>query len=213
MVISLVGLPGSGKSTVGRQLARRLGLPFIDSDAEIEKRLGCSIREYFEREGEASFRDVEEATIAELTQLPFQAGQPPQLLVRPVVLSTGGGTVLRPTNRQRLRDSGTVVYLRSNPDELFKRLRNDRNRPLLQVGDPLQRLRDLFAVRDPLYRQTAHFVVETGRPSVAMLVNMIVMQLELSGSLPAAAPAEPATSAAPVAPVAPPAQKPQEPPA
>ena len=209
-MISLVGLPGSGKSTVGRQLARRLGLPFIDSDAEIEKRLVCSIREYFEREGEASFRDVEEATIAELTQLPFQPGQPPQLLVRPVVLSTGGGTVLRPTNRQRLRDSGTVVYLRSNPDELFKRLRNDRNRPLLQVGDPLQRLRDLFAVRDPLYRQTAHFVVETGRPSVAMLVNMIVMQLELSGSLPAAAPAEPA---APVAPVAPPAQKPQEPPA
>ena len=203
-MISLVGLPGSGKSTVGRQLARRLGLPFIDSDAEIEKRLGCCIREYFEREGEASFRDVEEATIAELTQLPFQAGQPPQLLVRPVVLSTGGGTVLRPTNRQRLRDSGTVVYLRSNPDELFKRLRNDRNRPLLQVGDPLQRLRDLFAVRDPLYRQTAHFVVETGRPSVAMLVNMIVMQLELSGSLPAAAPAEP---------VSPATQKPQEPPA
>ena len=204
-MITLVGLPGSGKSTVGRQLARRLGLPFIDSDAEIEKRLGCSIREYFEREGEAKFRDVEEATIAELAQSPLQSAQPAQPILRTAVLSTGGGTVLRPTNRQRLRDSGTVVYLRSNPDELFKRLRNDRNRPLLQVGDPLQRMRDLFAERDPLYRETAHFAVETGRPSAAMLVNMIVMQLELSGRLPVA---EPLGSSTPPTLPTPPAQKP-----
>jgi shikimate kinase len=92
--------------------------------------------------------------------------------------------VLRQANRDRLRASGYVIYLRSNPEEVFKRLRHDRNRPLLQVGDPLQRLKDLFAVRDPLYRETAHFVIETGRPSVATLVNMIVMQLELAGVLP-----------------------------
>jgi shikimate kinase len=172
-LISFIGLPGSGKSTVGRQLARRLDLPFVDSDTAIEQRIGCSIREYFEREGEESFRDAEEAAIADITRD-----------MRQGVLSTGGGTVLRKTNRDRLCASGYVVYLRSSPEELFKRLRNDRNRPLLQVGDPLQRLRDLFAVRDPLYRETAHFVVETGRPSVAALVNTIVMQLELAGALP-----------------------------
>jgi shikimate kinase len=171
-LISLVGLPGSGKSTVGRQLARRLDLPFIDSDTEIERRIGCSIREYFEREGEDNFRDAEAATIAEITRS------------HPGVLSTGGGTVLRQVNRDKLRASGQVIYLRANPEDVFRRLRHDRNRPLLQVGDPLQRLRDLFAVRDPLYRETAHFVVDTGRPSVATLVNMIVMQLELAGALP-----------------------------
>jgi shikimate kinase len=171
VLISLIGLPGSGKSTVGRQLARRLDLPFIDSDPEIERRIGCSIREYFEREGEDSFRDAEEATIAEITR--SHAG----------VLSTGGGAVLRQTNRDKLRASGQVIYLRANSEDVFRRLRHDRNRPLLQVGDPLQRLRDLFALRDPLYRETAHFVVDTGRPSVATLVNMIVMQLELAGTL------------------------------
>jgi shikimate kinase len=171
-LIALIGLPGSGKSTVGRQLARRLQLPFLDSDHAIEKRLGCSIRDYFEREGEASFRDVEEAVIDELTSLGNG------------VLSTGGGSVLRPANRQHLRERGHVVYLRSSPDELFRRLRHDVNRPLLQVADPLGRLRELYTVRDPLYRETAHFVIETGRPSVSTLVNMIVMQLELAGVVP-----------------------------
>ncbi len=171
-MIALVGLPGSGKSTVGRQLARRLDLPFIDSDLEIERRIGCSIREYFEREGEESFRAAEEATIAQITH------------AHTGVLSTGGGTALRSSNRDKLRASGQVIYLRANPEDVFRRLRHDRNRPLLQVSDPLQRLRDLFAVRDPLYREAAHFVVDTGRPSVASLVNMIVMQLELAGVLP-----------------------------
>ena len=92
--------------------------------------------------------------------------------------------MLRPKNRENLRGSGQVVYLKSSPEELFRRLRHDMNRPLLQVADPMARLRDLFAVRDPLYRETAHFILETGRPSVATLVNMIVMQLELSGSQP-----------------------------
>jgi len=100
------------------------------------------------------------------------------------VLSTGGGSVLRPANRQRLHDRGHVVYLRSSPEELFRRLRHDASRPLLQVADPLGRLRDLYAQRDPMYRETAHFVIETGRPSVSTLVNMITMQLELSGIAP-----------------------------
>jgi shikimate kinase len=168
-LISLIGLPGSGKSTVGRQLARRLHLPFVDSDRAIEARLGCSIREFFEREGEDHFRDIEESVLDELTQGPRG------------VLSTGGGSVLRLANRQHLRQRGQVVYLKSSPDELFRRLRHDVNRPLLQVADPLGRLRDLYAVRDPLYRETAHFVIETGRPSVATLVNMILMQLDLAG--------------------------------
>jgi shikimate kinase len=171
-VIGLIGLPGSGKSTVGRQLARRLQLPFFDSDHVIEQQLGCSIREYFEREGEDRFRDVEESVIGELTLNPQ------------CVLSTGGGVVLRPANRQQLHERGRVVYLNSSPDELFRRLRHDMNRPLLQVADPLSRLRNLHAVRDPLYRQTAHFIIETGRPSVATLVNMIIMQLELADVLP-----------------------------
>ena len=178
-MISLIGLPGSGKSTVGRQLARRLSLPFIDSDAEIEKRLGCSIREYFEREGEAGFRDVEQAVINDLCVAHNAATT--TATATEAVLSTGGGTVLREVNRTTLRASGHVVYLRSSADDVFKRLRHDRNRPLLQVGDPLLRLRELYVERDPLYRETAHYVVETGRPSVAALVNKIVMQLELAG--------------------------------
>lgn len=173
MQISLIGLPGSGKSTVGRQLARRLQLPFLDSDHVIEQRIGCPIREFFEREGEVRFRDIEEQVLDELTQ-------------QGAVLSTGGGAVLRPANRVHLRSRGQVVYLKSSPEELYRRLRHDTQRPLLQVSDPLQRLRDLYAVRDPLYRETAHFVIETGRPSVATLVNMIVMQLELAGVVPGA---------------------------
>lgn len=171
-MISLIGLPGSGKSTVGRQLARRLQLPFFDSDHLIELRIGGSIRAYFEREGEEPFRDVEAAVIDELT------------CQVPCVLSTGGGAVLRPTNRQNLHARGQVIYLNSSPEELFRRLRHDKSRPLLQVADPLGRLRDLYKTRDPLYRETAHFTIDTGRPSVATLVNMIVMQLELAGVLP-----------------------------
>lgn len=170
---------------MGRQLARRLGIAFIDSDHEIEQRIGCSIREFFEREGEDSFRTIEQQVIADLSKPNVLAPSAPEAQTRlQRVLSTGGGTVLSQVNRDNLRASGHVVYLRSNPDDIFKRLRHDRNRPLLQVGDPLQRLRDLFEVRDPLYREAAHFIVDTGRPSVATLVNMIVMQLELSGVMP-----------------------------
>lgn len=176
MKLVLVGLPGSGKTTVGRQLARRLNLPFVDSDHVIEQRIGCTIKQFFELEGEQRFRDVEASVLDELTR-----GES-------CVLSTGGGAVLRPANRVCLRERAHVIYLRSTPEDVYRRVKHDRSRPLLQVDDPLQRLQDLFAVRDPLYRETAHYTVETGRPSVSTLVNMIVMQLELAGVLPPAMP-------------------------
>jgi shikimate kinase len=167
--LALVAMPGGGKSTVGRHLARSLQSRFVDSDTEIERRIGCPIRVFFEREGEASFRDIEQEVVAELIER------------RPGVIATGGGTVLREANRQALHSRTTVVYLRSTPEELFRRLRHDMHRPLLQVADPMRKLRDLYAERDPLYRKTAHFVIETGRPSVHTLVNMVLMQLELAG--------------------------------
>lgn len=176
LTIVLVGLPGSGKSTVGRQLARRLAIPFVDSDQVIEQRLGCSIREFFEREGEARFRDIEQDTLDDLTRGPT------------VVLSTGGGSCMREATRAFLHERGQVIYLRSTPEDIYRRIKHDRGRPLLLVADPLQRLRDLHEARDPQYRECAHYVVETGRPSVATLVNMIVMQLELAGKLPGPAP-------------------------
>lgn len=184
MAIALVGLPGAGKSVVGRRLAQRLQLPFVDSDQVIEQRIGCPIREYFEREGESAFRDVEQAVIADLAASAHG------------VVATGGGAVLRDANRAQLRDHFHVIYLRSSPEDLFRRLRHDVKRPLLQVADPLGRLRELHSVRDPLYSATAHDVVETGRPSVAMLVNVIVMQLELAGLVVAPSPEAPETPAA-----------------
>ena len=169
MAVALVGLPGAGKSAVGRRLGQRLDLPFVDTDHEIEQRIGCSIRDYFEREGEAAFRDLEQQVISELA-----AGAH-------AVLATGGGAVLREANRRQLRGHFHVIYLRSSPEDLFRRLRHDVKRPLLQVADPLGRLRELHDARDPFYRETAHDVVDTGRPTVATLVNIIVMQLELAG--------------------------------
>jgi len=169
VAIALVGLPGAGKSAVGRRLAQRLQLPYVDSDQLIEERIGCSIREFFEREGEARFRDIEQQVI-------FQLAAEPE-----GVVSTGGGSVLREANRQQLRSKFHVIYLRSSPEDVFRRLRHDVKRPLLQVADPLGRLRELHEARDPLYTETAHDVVETGRPSVNLLVNIIVMQLELAG--------------------------------
>lgn len=169
MLIALIGLPGSGKSTVGRQLARRLQVPLLDSDQVIERQLGCSIRECFEHQGEDRFRDVEEAVIDQLTQ--DAAG----------VLATGGGAIVRSANREHLRNRCWVVYLKSTPEELFRRLRHDEKRPMLRVADPLSRLHDLYTLRDPWYRETAHFIIETGRPTVVSLVNMIVMQLDSDG--------------------------------
>jgi shikimate kinase len=167
--LSLVGMPGCGKTTVGRHLARQLDQRFVDADHEIEQRIGMPIREFFAAHGEEAFRDVEQQVIEEL------AGRPGQ------VLATGGGAVLRPSNRDALHSRSHVFYLRSTPEELARRLRHDTQRPLLRVADPLKRLRELYRERDPLYRRTAHFVVESARPSVLGLVGMVLMQLELAG--------------------------------
>ncbi|MCU1617864.1 MAG: Shikimate kinase [Frankiales bacterium] len=165
---------------MGRRLGGRLNVPFIDTDHVIEQRIGCSIRDYFDREGETVFRNLEQTVISDLAANAHG------------VLATGGGAVLREANRGQLRDHFHVIYLRSSPEDLFRRLRHDVKRPLLQVADPLGRLRELHDARDPLYRQTAHDVVDTGRPSIAMLVNIIVMQLELAGIVePGAYPEEP----------------------
>jgi len=183
VAIALVGLPGAGKSAVGRRLGQRLGIPFIDADHEIELRIGCSIRDFFDREGESAFRDIEQKVIADLAS--DAQG----------VLATGGGAVLREANRQQLHGHFHVIYLRSSPEDLFRRLRHDVKRPLLQVADPLGRLRELHDARDPFYRETAHAVVDTGRPTIAALVNIIVMQLELAGLVPSGV--QPAPSGAP----------------
>lgn len=158
-------MPGSGKSTVGRQLARRLHLPFIDLDQRIEAHLGYSIREHFEREGEEAFRDLEQRMLESVLKEPF------------AVLSTGGGTVIRPANREQLRQHSTVFYLRTMPHEVFRRLRNDLNRPLLQVADPMGRLRELFQLRDPLYQEAAHHVIDLPRPRVGLLIQIILTKL------------------------------------
>jgi shikimate kinase len=169
VTLTLVGMPGCGKSTVGRHLARHLGMRLVDSDHEIERRIGMPIRSWFETHGEEAFRDIEQEVIEQLSA------------ADDIVLATGGGTVLRSVNREQLRRHTHVFYLRSTPEELFRRLRHDTHRPLLQVADPLRRLRELYRERDPLYRQVAHYVIETGRPSVPALVNMVLMQLELAG--------------------------------
>ena len=163
-------MPGSGKSTVGRHLARELNASFVDTDAELEKRLGMPVRSFFEARGEEAFREREAEVIEEVT-----------LNTGVCVIATGGGAVLRQANRECLHRRTQVFYLRASPEDLFRRLRHDTRRPLLQVADPLARLRELFRDRDPLYRRTAHFVVEAARPSVHALLSMILMQLELAG--------------------------------
>ena len=161
----LVGMMGAGKTTVGRLLARRLKLRFFDSDHEIEARCGVKIPVIFEIEGEAGFRAREAQAIAELTAM------------EGIVLATGGGAVLAAESRALLSAHGTVVYLRATPEHLYERVRQDRNRPLLAGGDPLGRLRELYRERDPLYREIADVVVDTGRQSVQVLARGLLEQL------------------------------------
>ena len=163
--VYLVGMMGAGKTTVGRTLARRLKLRFVDSDQEIEARCGVKIPVIFEIEGEAGFRAREAQALAELTQL------------HGIVLATGGGVVLNEENRRLLAAHGTVIYLRATPEHLYERVRQDRNRPLLATGDPLSRLRELYRERDPLYRAVADLVVDTGRQSVQVLARGLLEQL------------------------------------
>jgi len=154
----LVGLMGAGKSTLGRQIARRLAKRFVDADHELEERLGVSIPTIFEIEGEAGFRDREEAVIDDLTRM------------TDVVLATGGGAVLRPASRERLKANGTVVYLFADPLTLWDRVRNSRHRPMLQAVDPRQRLFDLYEQRDALYREVADHVIPSEREAVMRFV-------------------------------------------
>lgn len=165
MLISLIGLPAVGKSTVGRRLAKRLGLAFADGDVLLEQRLQQRIRDYFEAEGERRFRDAESALLEELVD------------GSDTVIATGGGVVMRPRNRELLHQRTFCVYLKAHPDALLSRLQRDTKRPLLQVADPAERLRELSAEREPLYRETAVLEVETRGKSMDTLVEMIVTAL------------------------------------
>jgi shikimate kinase len=165
--IFLVGLMGAGKTTVGKILSKRYHKTFHDSDHEIETRCGVKIPVIFEIEGEAGFRKREELAITELTALSN------------VVLATGGGAILSTTNRELLKSRGIVIYLRGSPEHLFERTRHDRNRPLLQTSHPLAKLRELYQQRDPLYREVADIVVDTGRQSVAGMARVIYERLDV----------------------------------
>jgi shikimate kinase len=161
----LVGMMGSGKTTVGRLLARRLKLRFLDCDHEIEARCGVKVPHIFEIEGEPGFRARETQVLAEL------------VLLQGVVLATGGGAVLAAENRRALAEHGTVIYLRARPEDLYQRVRHDRNRPLLATSDPLRRLRELHAQRDELYASIADLVVDTGRQTVQALTRDLIAKL------------------------------------
>jgi shikimate kinase len=163
--VFLVGPMGSGKSAVGRQLARALNLPFHDSDAEIERRTGVDIPFIFEKEGEAGFRQREREAIEALTATPR------------IVLATGGGAVLLPENRRHLRERGCVVYLQTSVTQQVERVRHGRNRPLLSDGDPASRLEDLMELRAPLYAEIADIVVPTDGRRVPNVAEHILREL------------------------------------
>jgi len=161
----LVGMMGAGKTTVGRQLAKRLGKTFHDADREIEGRTGVSVAVIFDIEGEAGFRKREAEVIEQMTAL------------EDIVLATGGGAVLDPRNREHLKNRGFVIYLHAHPAVLWQRTRADKSRPLLQGGDPRERLESLYAVRDPLYRDVADLVVETGRQGIGPLITQVLARI------------------------------------
>lgn len=169
--VFLVGMMGAGKTTVGRLLARRLKRAFFDSDHEVERRCGVKIAVIFDIEGEAGFRARESAVLAQL------AAQ------QDVVLATGGGAVLAEANRRLLAAGGSVVYLHAPPAALYERVRQDRNRPLLATPDPLARMRELYSMRDPLYREVADIVVDTGRQSVQDLAREVLGRLRQTWKL------------------------------
>ena len=159
--IFLLGLMGAGKSTIGRQLARRLGKEFRDSDGEIEKKTGVNIDVIFDIEGEQGFRRRETEMLRELTA------------VRGIVLATGGGAVLAPENQTLLKDNGFIIYLKASAEHLAGRLRLDRRRPLLRSGDKLTKIRELLERREPVYQQLADLVIETNERSIYRVVSEI----------------------------------------
>ena len=168
--IFLVGMMGAGKTTIGKSLAGYLGKTFFDSDREIQKRTGVGIPVIFEIEGEEGFRKRETEMLRELVNL------------KNIVLATGGGAILSEENRNLLRDNGTVIYLRATVDHLWKRTRNDKNRPLLQTPDPRITMSEIYSQRDPIYAETAHIVVENGSQGSYQLTRSLVDQLMGVGS-------------------------------
>ncbi len=160
--IFLIGPMGTGKTTIGKQLATQLGLTFADSDQEIQDRTGVDINTIFEYEGEDGFRDREENVIEDMTQTDRQ------------VLATGGGAVLRPKNRQNLSARGIVVYLQCSPEQQYERTCRDRNRPLINTEEPLKKLRDLMAEREPLYIETADHIISTEDRSANLVTREIL---------------------------------------
>ena len=175
--IFLVGLMGAGKTSIGRLLAKRLGKAFFDSDHEIERVTGVKIPVIFEIEGEAGFRARETRMLAALAQ------------ESNIVLATGGGAVLSAENRKLLAENGTVIYLRAAAHDLWHRTRHDRNRPLLRAGEPLAILQRLYTERDPLYREVAHIIVDTGDQSLGSLVHKLERKLERFAAKPSDTPA------------------------
>ncbi len=157
---------GAGKTTVGKELARRRGVRFADCDHEIVARTGVSVPTIFEIEGEAGFRRRETQMMDELTR------------ESDIVIATGGGVVTTPENRVLMRERGVVIYLNVPPQVLFDRTRHDRNRPLLQVENPRQRIEELYLVRDPLYREVADVIVEGGRGNPGAMVRMVENALQ-----------------------------------
>ena len=159
-------MPGSGKSTIGKGLAKSLGRPFVDLDHEIESRCGVAIPVIFEIEGEQGFRKRETQVLEEVAA---QSN---------AVVATGGGAILAPHNRAVLKANGTVIYLKASIEELFRRTSRDRNRPLLATNDPKLRLQELFEHRSPIYDAMADLVVETGSTSVSSVVQQIVTRIK-----------------------------------
>lgn len=164
--IVLVGPMGAGKSTIGRLLAAELGLPFFDSDREIESRSGANIPWIFDVEGEEGFRRRETQTIIELLQ---EEG--------PIVMATGGGAIMRAENRTAISQSSTVIYLHTTIEQQLQRTSKDKNRPLLQNDNPKAVLENLFEIRDPLYREAADLIVKTDRQSPKSVVRLITKKL------------------------------------
>jgi len=164
--IFLIGPMGAGKTTMGRQIARRLNMDFEDSDHAIEAHTGVDIPLIFEKEGEEGFRKRESAIIDELTQH------------SQLVLATGGGAILAKENRQNLKNRGLVIYLHSDIKHLLERVGHDKNRPLLQTPDPAATFREIMKIREPLYRETADIIINTGQQSIRAVINVMLDKIK-----------------------------------
>jgi len=164
--VFLIGPMAVGKTTIGKQLAKRLNLEFVDSDQEIEQRTGASISLIFDIEGEEGFRDREEKMLAELTAM---SG---------VVVATGGGAILRDSNRKTLRKNGIVIYLRASVESQLERTKSSKHRPLLETDDRRGVLESLMQARDPLYCQEADIIIDTDHLSAGRAARRIARKIE-----------------------------------